>query len=215
MDETFHYGDDVEAHWSPEDPKEVATRHIPTGARVLDVGCGAGALGAWLKKNKDCKVTGIEGHPKGAAIARKQLDQVHEVDLNDLDALQKALGKSQYDVICFMDVLEHCYHPDKLLELMKHHLAPTGRVIVSLPNVAHHSVRFGLLGGKFDYADTGILDKTHVRLYTRSSSLKLVEDAGYIVESVENTSPTVGLWHYVSKVDPTLSAVQFVVIAHL
>ncbi len=210
----FHYGTENDLTWSKDDPKTYISAHITDKSRVLDVGCGAGALGAWLKREKNCYVAGIEGHPDGARIAESRLDAVYKLDLNDLKSVEKAMAKQLFDAIVFVDVLEHCYYAVELLQLFQKNLAPQGKILYSVPNVAHHSVRFGLLKGNFDYTDTGILDKTHVKLYTRASAIKLAEQAGLTIEAVENTSPSNGLWGLVSKFDPTLSAVQFIIIAH-
>jgi hypothetical protein len=63
-----------------------------------------------------------------------------------------------------------------------------GRLIVSVPNVAHWTVRFGLLAGSFDYAETGILDRTHLRFFTRESLLEVCAEAGLVVEETAFTT---------------------------
>ena len=66
-------------------------------------------------------------------------------------------------------------------------LAPGGTVIVSVPNVAHLWVRLSLLAGRFDYADRGILDRTHLRFFTRGSLLALLTGAGLVVDTLRVT----------------------------
>jgi hypothetical protein len=81
-------------------------------------------------------------------------------------------------------VLEHLKHADRLLRQSRELLKPGAKVIVSLPNVAHYSMRLRLLRGKFDYEDYGIMDRTHLHFYTLSTGKQLLEQEGYRVESV-------------------------------
>ena len=210
MHEDFLYDN---ATWSKEDPKQIIIQRVPADSAVLDIGCGNGLLGEWLKQNKGCTVTGIEGHPQGFKEAKSRLDRVYQIDLNDAAAIKQALTDSRFDVITGVDVLEHCYHPLEILAVLKAQLRAGGRVIFSIPNVAHHSVRFGLLRGRWEYQDTGILDRTHVAFYTKTTAAELIEKVGFKVTSVEHTRPTKGIWRLIDGFDPTLSAVQFIVIA--
>ncbi len=206
---TFVYANPT---WSDGDPKAFAVKYIPEKAVVLDVGCGVGGFGKWLRENKHCTVYGLDGHPEAVAAAKDNLDGIEQVDLDDLAAVKRYVGKRTFDRITFIDVLEHCLHPVELLEIFQQSLNKGGQIIISVPNVAHHSVRLGLLRGDFTYQDSGILDKTHVKLYTRATSLQLAEEAGLKVVHVEHTSPAEGFWNFVSKIDPTWSAIQFVLI---
>jgi 2-polyprenyl-3-methyl-5-hydroxy-6-metoxy-1,4-benzoquinol methylase len=84
--------------------------------------------------------------------------------------------------VVFGDVLEHLVDPWEALRVARGLLAPGGVAIVSVPNVAAWPVRFGLLAGRFDYADFGLLDRTHLRFFTRRSAHELVQAAGYEIE---------------------------------
>jgi methionine biosynthesis protein MetW len=201
------------AHWSKGDPKEIAIKFIPSKSKVLDVGCGSGSLGLWLRKNNSCSVDGVDGHPEAVKEASKHLNNAKCVDLNDLNAVKDFVNNKAYDRITFIDVLEHCHHPKKLLEIFKETLAPEGRIIISLPNIAHYSARLRILKGNFDYDDSGLFDKTHVKFYTRKTSANLIESAGLKIEKTLNTSPQKGLSKLVSQIDPTLTAIQFIMIA--
>jgi SAM-dependent methyltransferase len=90
------------------------------------------------------------------------------------------------------DVLEHLRDPQRVLRLLERYLAPGGRLVVSLPNVANASVRVPLLFGRFNYADKGILDSTHVRLYTFETARALVESCGFSVERTYSGSNAFG-----------------------
>src|SRR5262249_49882611 len=104
------------------------------------------------------------------------------------DALGMDHWPGPFDVVVCADVLEHLPEPERLLAKIAAWLAPRGTLLVSLPNVAHVSVRAALLAGRFPYADRGILDRTHLRFYTRASGQRLLEDAGFRISEVEPTA---------------------------
>ncbi len=157
---------------------------VPLGARVLDVGCASGYLAEPLKKERRASfVDGIELHESDAALARKVCRNVVVGSAEDPVAYAKLDG--QYDAIIFGDVLEHLMNPAAAIRAARTVLAPGGVAISSIPNVAHYSIRAELLAGRFDYADSGILDRTHLRFFTRSSIIELWEDNGFAVDTIE------------------------------
>jgi len=143
---------------------------------VLDIGCGRGQNGE-LARAKGAHVVGVEGWAPAAAAARERLDEVIEADVES-DGASAALGSRRFDLILFGDVLEHTRDPKAVLDRFIPFLDDGGRVIVSLPNVAAWTVRLGLLAGEFEYAQSGILDKTHLRFFTRDTATRLVQQAG-------------------------------------
>ena len=158
----------------------------PTARRVLDVGCGAGGLGRALKRRGPCHVVGIEAHPAAAAAARTVLDQVLEADIETLDPLPFAPGT--FDCIVCADVLEHLREPARLLARLRPLLAPHGVLVASLPNVRHASVLLPLLvDGRWRYQDEGILDRTHLRFFTRAELDALLAEAGFRLTSLGAT----------------------------
>lgn len=92
-----------------------------------------------------------------------------------------------FDVVVCADVLEHLPDPAAVLDRVRGWIAPGGRLFVSLPNVANVAVRLSLLAGRFEYAEAGILDRTHLRFFTRRSALRLVESAGFRIRRVRPT----------------------------
>ena len=82
--------------------------------------------------------------------------------------------------------------------------------MISLPNVAHYSVRFGLMAGTFEYADSGILDKTHVKFYTKQSMVGMIKKAKLEPELVGYTLPLSGKWKFIGRLHPEIAATQFV-----
>jgi O-antigen biosynthesis protein len=133
-----------------------------------------------LRMRLGCSVTGVEISPEAAAIAADHCDHVIVGDAEKLD-YDELLGDERFDAILFADVLEHLRDPDALLRRVRPFISDEGVVIASLPNVAHASVRLALLGGEFRYRDTGLLDDTHVRFFTRDSIQDLFEESGYAI----------------------------------
>ncbi|MEO8382550.1 MAG: class I SAM-dependent methyltransferase [Acidobacteriota bacterium] len=133
------------------------------GLRVLDVGCGFATTSEVLQKLGN-DVTGIEESAEACAIAAKRIGRVIQADL------QTATPDGTYDAIVFADVLEHVPWPVGVLRRYLQWLAPGGSVFVSLPNVGLWSVRFAHLVGRWQYEETGVLDRTHLRFFTRRSA---------------------------------------------
>ena len=154
-------------------------RLIQDRARVLDVGCHSGGFGRMLKQ-KGCVVTGMEINAQAAEQARQVIDQVVTGNVEE-DAPWKQLSGA-FDVICFLDVLEHCREPEKVLRAGQRRLAPGGFILCSIPNVAHWTIRKSLFLGRFDYEPRGILDETHLRFFTVDSARRLLTGSGYRIE---------------------------------
>ncbi len=156
---------------------------------VLDVGCQTGYLGANDIKNNT--FYGIEKNKKAAKKAEKIYRKVITGDVEKL--INTSLELPKFDVIIFADILEHLVYPKKTLSFfVKNFLKSKGKVIISLPNVAHITVRLNLLLGNFDYTRSGILDKTHLRLYTLKSAQKLINNSGLKIESIAYSSNRFG-----------------------
>lgn len=152
-----------------------------SGLRVLDVGCGFATTSARIQQLGN-EVTGIDSSPEIAALAGQRLSRVVQGDVLEAD-----LGDAQFDAIIFADVLEHLPWPVSTLKRYLRWLAPDGSVIISLPNVGLWSVRLAHLLGRWEYDETGVLDRTHLRFFTRKSARWLVSEAGlHIVKSTYN-----------------------------
>jgi SAM-dependent methyltransferase len=153
---------------------------VPASARrVLDVGCGAGALGAALKAERPgLEVVGLEGFPEAADRARDRLDEVACLDLDALDALPGDLGT--FDAMIFGDVLEHLRDPARLLRALRPALAVDGVLVCSIPNVKHWTVVMPLLvHDRWEYQDAGLLDRTHVHFFTLEEIDRMLRDCGF------------------------------------
>ncbi|HKZ15605.1 MAG TPA: methyltransferase domain-containing protein [Solirubrobacterales bacterium] len=158
-----------------------------TAGRVLDVGCGAGALGAALREERGIEVMGLELSKEAAAHAGERLDAVVEADLDQLEELPFERGS--FDAMIFGDVLEHLRDPHRLLRLLRPWLADDGALVCSIPNVAHWSVVLPLLTqDRWPYADAGLLDRTHVHFFTVTEAELMLRECGFAVESAATTA---------------------------
>lgn len=173
---TLHREDDNEA-WTK------IFEFVPRGTSVLDVGCSSGNLGKELITKKGCTVTGIEPNKSDADLARRNLDKVYarNIETDPIDDLPR------FDVIVMADVIEHLMDPVPALKKIKRHLGRGGILVFSVPNMANISVRLELLRGRFEYADYGVLDQTHLHYYDRIQLEMVLQQAGFSVEVYNNT----------------------------
>ena len=154
---------------------------------VLEIGCGDGSFAAELVKEGN-RVTGVDEAPD---VTNASIAEYHSARLNDgLDGVMARLHGKRFDRVLLLDILEHLQAPERMLAQCHQLLKQDGEVVVSLPNVAHISVRLMLLFGKFQYADRGILDRTHQRFYTRRTARQMIENAGFrIVRQTMTVAP--------------------------
>jgi methionine biosynthesis protein MetW len=170
----------------PAEAPGILREFMPSGVRVLDVGCGTGSVTAIVNAGKGNEVVGLEPDEVRAAAARARGLDV-ETGILDADFLQR---RGRFDVIMFADVLEHVADPASLLRLALSGLTEKGVLLISVPNVAHWSLRLDLLRGRFIYTDYGIRDSTHLRWFTRGTLEALLRSQGLVIERFQNSSGT-------------------------
>lgn len=164
-------------------PRTIIARWVPQGARVLEVGPGDGVVGTWLTDNKGCQVVGVEYVATAAAAAAEHFAHMIVGSIEDAQVQEQVRSLAPYDAIIFADVLEHLVDPWGVLANLRPTLSPNGRVLLSVPNIAHWTARLNLLQGRFDYTDGYLMDRTHLRWFTWKSARELAERSGYrIVE---------------------------------
>jgi 2-polyprenyl-3-methyl-5-hydroxy-6-metoxy-1,4-benzoquinol methylase len=165
------------------DPRPDIQRLVhPEGRTFLDVGCGQGAFARALKEAGASKVAGIELTHEAAERARSRLDVLVEGDVRDVDL---PFEREEFDYIVFADVLEHTPEPERVLRRMLPFLKPDGRVVVSVPNMRFYVVLLRLLFDRWSYTDSGVRDRTHLRIFTRGSFVRMLNDEGLAVERLE------------------------------
>jgi 2-polyprenyl-3-methyl-5-hydroxy-6-metoxy-1,4-benzoquinol methylase len=165
-----------------EDVNKMVLSMVPmTSSEILDLGCGIGCLGAEIKKQRICTVTGITNSKEEAEDASRYLDKVVLADLNVLDL--SFLGK--FDCIVCSHILEHLYNPWGLLEKLRDSLTVDGIIVVALPNAMNWRQRVQFLRGEFNYVHVGLMDRGHIRFFSRRAAIKMIEDAGYRIINEE------------------------------
>ncbi len=150
-------------------------------ALILDVGCGMGGFSRVAKATSSGLVAwGIEPNPGAAAHAAGTLDRVVTGNFPD----DMPTDSPRFDTIFFNDVLEHMVEPWDALVAAKPFIADGGQVVASLPNVRHYKVLDSLIRrADFTYTDSGVLDRTHLRFFTRSTMVEMFDSTGYDVIS--------------------------------
>lgn len=142
--------------------------HVPEGARrILEVGCGRGATGELLRRERGAEVTGVELNPVVAREAATRLDRVVVGDIEDPALGAEIAHAGPFDLVLALELFEHLATPERFLEQAAGWLAPGGAILLSTPNVGHYSVVEDLLAGRWDYLPIGLLCYTHLRFFTR------------------------------------------------
>ncbi len=204
----------------PGSSHEIISGWIRPGSSVLDVGCGTGYLAKCLLEC-GCSVMGLEGDAENVVCARRRGVTVEQTDLNNFGELFDLIGDRCFDYVVCADVLEHLEAPWNLLRMLRRNIS--GSLVVSIPNVAHWSVRRDLLFGRWSYTKTGILDQTHLRFFTHETATVLLNQSGYEVVREDCTPHPMTVpsliyrdeWPHrinrvVSCLRPSLLAMQFV-----
>jgi len=181
----------------PEVSRDDVRPHIPRSARVvLDVGCSRGGFGPTLRGalGPTARIVGIEAVPQQAQVARVGHDFDEVVDGYFPGDLPGRDG--EFDLVCFNDVLEHVVDPWELLRSTKRFLSPTGQILAAIPSVQFAPVVWQLIRGRWDYADTGTLDRTHLRFFTRATMLEMFADSGFRVELCVGANSLEDRWRH-------------------
>jgi glycosyltransferase involved in cell wall biosynthesis len=162
-------------------------RLLPVGARlIVETGCGAGALGEQYKRlNPHCRYVGIEREAEAASRAATRLDHVFTGDAQSLDFGALGITPGTADCLVYGDVLEHLVDPWAVLARQAKWLSDSGVAVACVPNVQHWSILGNLIAGNWEYRDEGLLDRTHLRFFTRSSVADLFARSGLTVFEIE------------------------------
>lgn len=158
----------------------IINANIDTNKTVLDIGCNDGYIG----KHSDSSNTFY-----GLDYLQESVDKAKEVYkdamLYDLNNLKELPWNKKFDTLIFADVLEHVLYPDQVLDFfINNYLKKEGKVIISLPNIANWQIRLNLFFGKFDYTETGIMDKTHLHFYTFKTAKELIQKQDLSISNI-------------------------------
>jgi 2-polyprenyl-3-methyl-5-hydroxy-6-metoxy-1,4-benzoquinol methylase len=211
---------------SPYSSHNYILRKVKPGAVVLDMGCGRGLLAKALAQ-RPARIVGVDVLPEGEIAP--EIEEYHRADLEQHQKLQLS---RQFDSIILADVIEHLRNAEEILIHLRQFLKTDGRLLISTGNIAVWFYRLSLLFGRFNYGPRGILDNTHVRLYTRGTFRALIEKCGYKVLKIEYTNLPFELafestgrslllrtidavYHQLVRFWPTLFGYQFVVEAEI
>jgi 2-polyprenyl-3-methyl-5-hydroxy-6-metoxy-1,4-benzoquinol methylase len=189
---------------------------VPTKAvKILDVGCGHGNLGKALKDSRDLEYYGVEV----SEPAEKFLNQIcDKYWIGDLEKLNLE-DLPNFDCLIVADILEHLSNPWDILKNLVKKLDYDGVAIISIPNIRNLNIIAKLLiKGNWDYEESGILDRTHLRFFTRKSVVSLITSSNLEIVSIASNKDQYGLFRGIAtwpirKMLPDLEISQFIVVA--
>ncbi len=190
---------------------------VPCESKVLEIGIGSGKLANLLTMRKKCRVYCVEKDPIMAGIAKNKCVEILNIDIENAEL---PCEHGFFDCIVLGNVLEHMKEPAKVLTELRKYLSDSGFLIYSVPNIVNWHSRLTIFSGKFEYAESGVFDRTHLRFYNLNSAKKLAEDAGYRIISLDVT-PSIYfhkeklnfLWYGLAKLWMNLFADEFIIQA--
>lgn len=159
-------------------------RLIQPGSTVLELGPATGYFTRHLSESLGCTVDCIEYSPEMAELARPFARTLHVGDLDQLD-VGDYFDAETYDHVIAADVLEHLKNPWRVLRGCRDLLKPTGSVLLSIPNIGHAALISELIAGRFEYRDEGLLDRTHLRFFTRGSIIDMLGRTGLRPKTID------------------------------
>jgi 2-polyprenyl-3-methyl-5-hydroxy-6-metoxy-1,4-benzoquinol methylase len=222
VDEGIHYT----LKLSPTGSHTQIVEAIPSDAFVLDLGCSQGLLARPLQA-RGVRVLGVDSGPGDRLV--DELEQYFQRDLEE--PLEIPFGRV-FDAVVVSDVIEHVIQRPVLLRSVRRYLKERGRLIISTPNVALWFYRLSLLVGRFEYGPRGVLDETHVHLFTRATFRREIERAGFRIVGERVTAlpfeivlrstgrsrlvrAAAGLYHLLARAWPEMFAYQFILEAEI
>jgi SAM-dependent methyltransferase len=162
--------------------------------RVLELGCGNGATGARaLEQGLCCEYVGIEICSAVAQEARKVLTAVH---IGDVDELTLPYEVHTFDAFIASEVLEHLRAPERTLQRILSLVRPGGVILASSPNIAWYRNVLNLLRGRFEYTESGMMDRTHLRWFTPNSFASMFQQLGVEIDNIGPINPATGVTRF-------------------
>lgn len=153
---------------------------------ILEIGCGDGSTGAYAKQLGKCGLyVGVELVAAAASTAKAAIDRVYNANIENFDIPETP---GSFDVLIAGEVLEHLVDPWAVLKRLRSFLRPGALAMASSPNVAHYSTIRMLLKGEWTLADSGRMDRTHLRWFTPKSYAEMFKACGFEIVSTEPLS---------------------------
>lgn len=176
---------DFELDLSTVNTMSIINGWIQPGSRVLEFGPADGRLTSYLSQERNCDVTIVElDAESGAKAAKYAKNSYVGSPWGDIEKFCWLNPEEQYDAVIFADVLEHLHDPKTVLEKCAEVLSEDGFILLSVPNLGHNSVLIDLMNDRFQYAETGLLDSTHIHFFTYHSLVQMIRDSGYYAEEI-------------------------------
>lgn len=148
-------------------------------SRVLEIGCGHGNFRSNLKEENE--YWGVEPIHAAAIQAESKLDRLLE---GFYDEVADLLPDNYFDLIVCNDVIEHMADPWSFLKNIKSKMTVDSCLVCSIPNVRYLLNLYEVCVKKdWLYKEYGILDRTHLRFFTRKSFNRVFKECGYVVDS--------------------------------
>lgn len=173
-------------HIDPETAHGKILSQIAPNSVILECGSATGYITKFLNEELHCKVHIIEYEQEAFDLAKQYAEGGVCGDLNDSNWVS-AFSGMQFDYILFMDVLEHLYSPNQVLQQAVPLLKEDGSVLISLPNIAHNDIIINLSNNEFNYQERGLLDSTHIRFFGKNNLNQLLENTGLCLTKYDCT----------------------------
>jgi len=215
---------DKPSPWSSHSRIVARLNSLPAQNKVLDVGTATGML-ARLCPNTSLRFFGVETNADWAQVASPYYEKIW---IQSIDEMEEELLRG-YNAVILGDVLEHLSAPEPALKKLVNLQVPGSLFMISVPNIANFWVRLNLLFGRFDYTDRGILDRTHLRFFTRKTLVGMIKNAGLEIVSIRATpiplelvskffvtapgKPLHAAFAWLTSLFPTMLGYQFIVEA--
>jgi len=190
-------------------------KDIPIGAKVLEIGCGSGRLANLLSLKKKCKVYCIEKDPVFAAIAKNKCVDMQNIDI---ETQEPPFVPQFFDCIILGNVLEHMRDPSIVLRSLGKYLSKDGFIIYSVPNIVNWHSRSVIFSGRFEYEDSGVFDRTHLRFFNLKTAKELASEGGFKIIWIDVT-PSIYfykeklnfMWYALAKYWKNLFSDEFII----